>query len=76
VQDFAILSEKTIAETINNCPLDKDQLGRNTWSLLHTMAANYPETPSETQREKMKSFMNIFSEFYPCEPCAADLREQ
>jgi mitochondrial FAD-linked sulfhydryl oxidase len=75
-QTYPVLSEKAIAEAVKNCPLDKDQLGRNTWSFLHTMAAHYPETPSKTQQEKMKNFMHIFSEFYPCEPCAADLREQ
>ncbi|XP_013789564.2 FAD-linked sulfhydryl oxidase ALR-like [Limulus polyphemus] len=59
----------------HECPLDKDELGRNTWSLLHTMAAYYPDKPSFSDQEDMKKFVTIFSKFYPCDYCAADLRE-
>ena len=58
------------------CPLDKDELGRNTWSMLHTMAAYYEETPSKKQQHEMKQFIRLFANFYPCEPCAVDLRER
>ncbi|KAK6167716.1 hypothetical protein SNE40_021680 [Patella caerulea] len=58
----------------HDCPLDKDELGRNTWSFLHTMAAYFPEKPSIKQQTDMKSLINIFSNFYPCEYCASDLR--
>ena len=75
-QNSPVTAEKVITQPDDNCPLDKDQLGRCTWSFLHTMAANYPETPNEIQRSKMKCFINTLADFYPCEPCAADLREQ
>ncbi|KAF5306672.1 hypothetical protein FQR65_LT07227 [Abscondita terminalis] len=57
-----------------DCPLDKDKLGSSTWGLLHTMAAKYPEKPTIEDKEGMKQFFNLLGKFYPCEPCAHDLR--
>ncbi|XP_065065921.1 FAD-linked sulfhydryl oxidase ALR-like isoform X2 [Rhopilema esculentum] len=59
-----------------DCPLDKGELGRNTWGFLHTMAAYYPETPTSKQQREMTDFIKIFSKFYPCEWCSYHLRER
>ena len=65
-----------INERRTDCPLDKEDLGRNTWGFLHSMAAYFPETPTLKDQTDMKSFINIFAKFYPCEWCAYHLRER
>jgi FAD-linked sulfhydryl oxidase len=52
-----------------NCPADVETLGRHTWTLLHTMAAYYPEKPAPTQKESMKTFFESFAQHYPCWFC-------
>ncbi|CAI5439899.1 unnamed protein product [Caenorhabditis angaria] len=65
----------TSSERKHECPVDKDELGRSTWNLLHTMSVYYPEKPSEEQKNKAKSFMNLLGQLYPCDFCAKDLRK-
>jgi len=52
------------------CPPNAQELGRATWTYLHSVAAYYPEKPTKKQQKDMQSFLRIFSEFYPCKPCA------
>ena len=61
---------------LSECPLDKESLGRATWSFLHTMAAYYPRKPSDEQIKIMDSFIHGLAAFYPCQHCAEHLREQ
>ena len=58
-----------------DCPPDVEELGRSTWTLLHSMAATYPPTaPPETQ-SIMKQFISTFSKLYPCWVCAEDFQD-
>lgn len=56
-------------------PPDVAVLGRSTWTLLHSIAATYPETPSNKQQQDMKQFINLFSGIYPCWFCAEDFQK-
>ncbi|XP_053207672.1 LOW QUALITY PROTEIN: FAD-linked sulfhydryl oxidase ALR-like [Panonychus citri] len=73
-------SHKDNSNSINSmdhvdCPVDKDDLGRASWTFLHTMAAYYPDKPTDYQRSEMKQFIDLFSKFYPCSHCAKDMRD-
>ncbi|KAL0939445.1 Mitochondrial FAD-linked sulfhydryl oxidase ERV1 [Colletotrichum truncatum] len=63
-----------ISNTPDNCPPDVEALGRSTWTLLHSIAATYPEKPSPTQKEDLRGFMRLFSKLYPCWVCAEDFQ--
>jgi FAD-linked sulfhydryl oxidase len=56
------------------CPPDVAQLGRSSWTLLHSIAAQYPETPSNAQQSDLVSFVRLFSRLYPCWVCADDFQ--
>ncbi|KAG5421045.1 ERV1 [Candida metapsilosis] len=53
-------------------PPDVAQLGKSSWTLLHSIAATFPETPTTKQQQDMKSFLNLFAGFYPCWYCGED----
>ncbi|CAA7404235.1 unnamed protein product [Spirodela intermedia] len=56
-------------------PLTKEELGRCTWTLLHTIAAQYPEHPTRQQKRDAKELMVIISRLYPCKECADHFKE-
>ena len=58
-----------------NCPPDVEQLGRATWTFLHTTAAYYPERPTPSQRVQMLSLLRALPVLYPCSHCATHLGE-
>ncbi|KAF8623237.1 hypothetical protein AX15_006471 [Amanita polypyramis BW_CC] len=54
------------------CPPDVEQLGRATWTFLHTTAAYYPDKPTPTQRANMLALLRALPVLYPCGWCAID----
>ena len=69
-------ASSTQSSYYDDCPLFRDQFGKVAWSYLHTMAAHYPQNPTETQMTKMKDFIETFTMFFPCKHCADDFREE
>ena len=57
------------------CPPDSGELGRATWTFLHTMAAYYPETPTQEDKLEMNQMIKGLSKFYPCGYCAEHMRQ-
>ncbi|CAA6667401.1 unnamed protein product [Spirodela intermedia] len=58
-------------------PLTKEEVGRCTWTLLHTIAAQYPEHPTREQKRDAKELVSyvIISRLYPCKECADHFKE-
>ncbi|BCS22276.1 flavin-linked sulfhydryl oxidase [Aspergillus puulaauensis] len=74
----ASTSTNPIAQETQNdtrdCPPDVEELGRSTWTLLHSLTATYPEKASQGEQSEMRSFLTLFSKLYPCWVCADDFR--
>ncbi|KAL0422518.1 UNVERIFIED_CONTAM: FAD-linked sulfhydryl oxidase ERV1 [Sesamum latifolium] len=71
-------------------PTTKEELGRATWTFLHTLAAQYPDKPTRQQRKDVKELLSVFdslklrflliiwqiiSRMYPCKECADHFKE-
>jgi FAD-linked sulfhydryl oxidase len=61
--------------TADPCPVDIDQLGRATWTFLHTAAAYYPIRPTPAQKSSMLALLKSLPVTYPCHHCASHLAE-
>ncbi|EIN09659.1 FAD-dependent thiol oxidase [Punctularia strigosozonata HHB-11173 SS5] len=59
-----------------HCPPDVEQLGRSTWTFLHTTAAYYPDRPTPLQRANMLNLLHSLPVLYPCSHCASHLGEE
>ena len=58
----------------HECPPDRMELGNKTWTLLHSVAAYFPVSPSPQAQEDARTLMSVMSRLYPCQDCAEDLR--
>ncbi|KVI01916.1 FAD-linked sulfhydryl oxidase ERV1 isoform X1 [Cynara cardunculus var. scolymus] len=56
-------------------PVTREQLGRATWTFIHTLGAQYPEKPTRQQKKDVKELMAIISRIYPCKECADHFKE-
>jgi hypothetical protein len=53
----------------------KEELGRSTWTFLHTLAAQYPEKPTKQQQKDVRTLMDCLTRAYPCGECAGHFME-
>ena len=61
--------------TLSDCPPDVDELGRSTWTLLHSLTATYPSIAPPEMQSMTSQFLSLFSRLYPCWVCAEDFRD-
>ncbi|ELA47322.1 hypothetical protein VCUG_01206 [Vavraia culicis subsp. floridensis] len=62
----------------NGCAISKsaqnreirEELGRGTWRLLHTMASKFPVDPSEQDKKNVIQFLSLLAKLFPCEECS------
>ena len=65
---------KTPSKNIAACPVDREELGRSTWNLIHTIAANFPEEPTYQDVMNANMFFSSLALVYPCKHCASDFQ--
>ncbi|KAL8264682.1 hypothetical protein R6Q59_022812 [Mikania micrantha] len=69
------LPQSTDLHTKQAGPVTREELGRATWTFLHTLGAQYPEKPTRQQKKDVKELMAIISRIYPCKDCADHFKE-
>lgn len=57
------------------CPPDREELGRHSWTLMHTIAAYFPVQPTDEQSQAAVSFIRAVGLLYPCRHCAEDFQK-
>ncbi|PQE07977.1 hypothetical protein CJF32_00003084 [Rutstroemia sp. NJR-2017a WRK4] len=67
-------SRTSLPSPAKDCPPDVEQLGRSSWTLLHSITASYPSNPTPTDQQNVSQFMSLFSKLYPCWVCAEDFQ--
>jgi FAD-linked sulfhydryl oxidase len=50
-------------------PPSKNEIGNAAWTILHSVAAHFPDQPTQEQIDSAKQFVLGFALLYPCEEC-------
>ncbi|SCV02873.1 LAMI_0H03664g1_1 [Lachancea mirantina] len=48
----------------------KEKLGRASWTYFHTLLARFPDEPTQEERLKLATFLQLYAELYPCGECS------
>lgn len=72
--DSADLSSAAAAVSArSDCPPNREQLGRQAWAFLHTVAAYYPDHPTDEEKAAAKGLVEALRLLYPCSHCRTHL---
>lgn len=55
----------------SHAPVSREDLGRATWVLLHTLAAQLPDKPTRQQQRDVRTLIDVLTRIYPCGDCAS-----
>ena len=61
--------------TMTTYTTTREDLGRATWTFLHTFAAQYPDEPTRRQEKDARELIGLMTRAYPCAECAAHFEE-
>lgn len=50
-------------------PPSKKEVGNSGWTMIHSVAANFPPQPSESDKYYAQMFLKSISKLYPCKRC-------
>ena len=67
--------EETADNSRLDCPPSRENLGFFTWNLLHSISMEFPDNPTELEKQNMSSFINILSLVYPCKVCKTHFQQ-
>ena len=59
-------------------PIDESirtRLGQAGWTILHTIALEFPTQPTLRYRRSLEAWLHLFPDVYPCQECAIEMRE-
>eukprot|EP00467_Chlorarachnion_reptans_P010113 CAMPEP_0114502026 /NCGR_PEP_ID=MMETSP0109-20121206/8821_1 /TAXON_ID=29199 /ORGANISM="Chlorarachnion reptans, Strain CCCM449" /LENGTH=230 /DNA_ID=CAMNT_0001679813 /DNA_START=133 /DNA_END=826 /DNA_ORIENTATION=- len=70
---WGLITSSGMAGDLDDVPSPED-VGRATWTLLHTIAAQMPDVLSFEQQRDASSLISSLARLYPCQSCAKDFQ--
>ena len=67
--------EREEEEGYSECPPDRLQYGRHTWTFLHSTGAYFPAQPSEEDKASMRGILSGVGRLFACGHCAQHMRK-
>lgn len=67
-----ILQDNSLGTIMPSMPEQdaKEALGRASWKYFHTLLARFPDEPTDQEKTKLRDFIYLYAELYPCGECS------